>query len=145
MYLFSSAAAFRFHPLIRNSTLCSVRRVVLDSPHASLIAATGSQKEWTPWLWSQRCLLMASLLYLHLCCLQRTRDRCHNAVNRQTRSPLPSSPFVMTNAGALCTPPLTEPISLCQSKHLLCSWHRSNSLCCLRFVYTLLLILHYLS
>lgn len=39
----------------------------------SLTAATASQKECTPWLWSQPCLQMASLSYSLRCCTPRTR------------------------------------------------------------------------
>lgn len=52
--------------------ICSARRTVRGLQRGSLTAATESQRECTPWLWSQRCLQMASLSYLHPWCRLRT-------------------------------------------------------------------------
>lgn len=50
------------------------RRMVPALQHDSLTAATASQKECTPWLWSRPCLQTASLSYLLRCCMPRTRE-----------------------------------------------------------------------
>lgn len=59
------------YPLNLYSSLCFVRRMVRALQHGSLTAATGSQRECTPWLWSQLSLQMASLSYLHRCSKRR--------------------------------------------------------------------------
>lgn len=45
-----------------------VSRTVQGLQPGSLTAATVSQREWTPWLWNPRSLLMESFSYLHRCC-----------------------------------------------------------------------------
>lgn len=52
----------------------SARGMVLALQRGSLTAATASQKECTPWLWSLPCLQTASLSYLLRCCIQRTPE-----------------------------------------------------------------------
>lgn len=49
------------------------RRMVPALQRGSLTAATASQKECTPWLWSRPCLQTASLSYSLRCCTPRTR------------------------------------------------------------------------
>lgn len=53
----------------------------------SLTAATASQKECTPWLWSRPCLQMASLSYPLRCCTPRTRGSWPDR-NKDRRSDL---------------------------------------------------------